>query len=1048
MEPSYEDQDGQPENVQSGRTVGFVAADDPFTGDRWTNDEMSDGASGQQRGARTPEQQAEDLLRQAEDLEPDYDNYDFESAEGGNGSPPQEGCGHSLEQVRATDVTTEYGDNGELRGRGLMQTGAQHADIRGAGQMVHPGCTGRESGVDPGWTGSEHADIQGAGQMVHPGCTGRESGIYRSWTADECSFRDGQHSTGRGDLPGWTGSGRGNFSHSAFEHAREPGCAGSGNPGRRRFADAGQAFRAELNGYSRGASEQPFDGKSGMRNSLEDQLSQMLGHRSDGRGAPPGNSARVEALEGLVAQLLQREIAISKDERSHEGIGSVQSSDVSRAVPKEGRGWFQTGEPRESKSRLGKGVGVQGTGVPMQVFQPPWTSFQHAPDGVASAACGPLGPGEALLEATRAMQNVTLQEFPDLRPFGSVMYEPTAPATSAHMSGSRSTCAAEAPDLKPSRVPAPEVSGSELRRAGEVTVVINGIARRGRFNEQGEVILIPETPKYFAMDQGGNDVQQPVSSENARGEREQSGHSLNVGCSNPFSANATSPFRASTQAAVSECSRTPPPPPPPSSCAVSARVPRAPSRSPNGMRYGYARRPSRSPNPSPPRPISGATRIVNASPATPGGTRIPSGPPPRTPPTAVGNDNSLGAQGLNGKNTVGAYDGSQVSQGLDKEYVPGERTYWELPVLASPNSEQNPAMRCNDWIYKIGPLMSDLAPKANAWWALVLQEAQDAYQRWSVAKPLDRAKIIGKPSSTLQEDRFIRIESRGVAMLSKALPSVVYEQALSSRNVSCVGLLFLALRIYQPGGLNERAELLRGLTTLQVFDSATSAVSGLQKWFRHLERANAMSISVPDSSLLLDSIDKSLATILQANSSMNFRMHSVRMQLQLDTMPVHSSVEEYARTVLAELELLAVAAPENTAKRQRIASVTADPLKGKGSGKPSTGNGKTNEVAGTPSGTPSRGNGPPKKACAIRGVDTESCVRFLMQQIALENAGFAVEVIRRWIVWPREVVSTRSRVVKRTLVKQRLRVRIRTTVVTQEKENLVVRRRRRRPGMD
>ena len=124
-----------------------------------------------------------------------------------------------------------------------------------------------------------------------------------------------------------------------------------------------------------------------------------------------------------------------------------------------------------------------------------------------------------------------------------------------------------------------------------------------------------------------------------------------------------------------------------------------------------------------------------------------------------------------------------------------------------------------------------------------------------------------------------------------------------------------------------------------------------------------MSISVPDSSLLLDSIDKSLATILQGNSSMNFRMHSVRMQLQLDTMPVHSSVEEYARTVLAELELLAVAAPENTAKKQRVASMTADPLKGKGSGKPSTGNGKTNEVAGTPSGTPSKGNGPPKKAC-------------------------------------------------------------------------------------
>ena len=174
--------------------------------------------------------------------------------------------------------------------------------------------------------------------------------------------------------------------------------------------------------------------------------------------------------------------------------------------------------------------------------------------------------------------------------------------------------------------------------------------------------------------------------------------------------------------------------------------------------------------------------------------------------------------------------------------------------------------------------MSDLAPKANVWWNLVLKEAQEAYQRWSVAKLFDRFKII-KPSVTLQGDKFTRIESQGVAMLSKALPNVVYEQALSSRNVSWVGFLFLTLRIYQPGGLNERAELLRGLTILRVFETAASAVSGFQKWFRHLEHAHAMSISIPDSSLLLDSIDKSVATILQGNPSMNFRMHSVRMQL-------------------------------------------------------------------------------------------------------------------------------------------------------------------------
>ena len=442
--------------------------------------------------------------------------------------------------------------------------------------------------------------------------------------------------------------------------------------------------------------------------------------------------------------------------------------------------------------------------------------------------------------------------------------------------------------------------------------------------------MVSEAPRYFVMQEGRDEDQQGASTDVRR---EQPGRGSHEGQANPFSSNAASPFRASAQATGAQGSRTPPPPPPPSN-NVGARAPRIPSRSPNGTRSGYPRKPSRSPNPSPPRYTPVVSRTVNASPATPGGTRIPSGPPPITPPGALCNERRAGdTQVLIGGGTSGEQDRVQAS---NKDYVPGERTYWELPVLVSPTGEQNPAMRCNDWIYKIGPLMSDLAPKANAWWSLVLKEAQEAYQRWSVAKPLERSKIVGKPSSTLRDDRFTRIESRGVAMLSKALPNVVYEQALSSRNVSCVGLLFLTLRIYQPGGLNERAELLRGLTTLQVFDSAALAVSGFQKWFRHMERASAMSISIPDSSLLLDSIDKSLTTILQGNPSMNFRMHSVRMQLQLDTMPTHSSVEEYARTVLAELELLAVTVPENASKRQRVASVSVDQSKGKASGKQGT----------------------------------------------------------------------------------------------------------------
>ena len=75
-------------------------------------------------------------------------------------------------------------------------------------------------------------------------------------------------------------------------------------------------------------------------------------------------------------------------------------------------------------------------------------------------------------------------------------------------------------------------------------------------------------------------------------------------------------------------------------------------------------------------------------------------------------------------------------------------------------------------------------------------------------------------------------------------------------------------------------------------------------------------------------------------------------------MPSHSSVEEYARTILAELELLAVAAPENTSKRQRIALANADQSKGKASGKQG-GTAKGSEA----SGGDGKGNAQVKKPC-------------------------------------------------------------------------------------
>ena len=246
---------------------------------------------------------------------------------------------------------------------------------------------------------------------------------------------------------------------------------------------------------------------------------------------------------------------------------------------------------------------------------------------------------------------------------------------------------------------------------------------------------------------------------------------------------------------------------------------------------------------------------------------------------------------------------------------------WELPKLA-PVGESNPAMRCNDWMHRIQPSINDLAPKAFMWWQYVTREAKDAYDKWCTAGPLERASVKGHPSEYLKGEMFVRLESRALAMLSKALPASIYELALSGRNTTCVGLLFITLKTYQPGGLSERSELLRGLTALPVAQTAAAGVSTIQTFFRHLDRARSMGVSIPDCSLLIEGLDKMSTPLVEKYPNLMFRMHSIRMHLQLDTVPSMSAVDQWARSLLAEMEILAVSGVEGgSSKRTRVAAV-------------------------------------------------------------------------------------------------------------------------------
>ena len=931
-EPEYGGMDGGSESPQGQGLSGFPERGGLFAGDRDTGDDEP-VTRGAEAGDRTPEQQAADILLQAtEGLEPDYE---FESV--GDGRDEQ-----SPERENSAQRAPLPLNQGRARGPTRL---ADEASVNG----VMPGVQGQRVAAESGSRSGRGLDL-GSNvplQGMSRGTLDHQSGQQGHIPAGERRQRSGRGSDVEPGFP----------MQALFREQLEQ--------------QTSQHERVEL---------------------LERLVYQLMDQNELLRREAVDVASRSSAESGLSSRDLQRgfvesgrsiarveqpSVRAGQEVAAVEGYVQTWNSSLSR--PSEGRGCGALG----NKAKLGKGIGVQGgrdlDAGHSRVFRPPWTSFQSSSEDTMPAAMPSTGPGDKLLQATRAFQDLSLgpqvegsrsmhpswfqldAALQDTQPMevgdSASLQEVSRSAGNInrglgkgqdrvgfshdplkHQDPEPSSVQQIQSCAGPSRVeqlPACQ-RGIEGEMVGKkVQVWINGVMREGVYDSQGSVVLVPEAPKYFALEEEPVPAPPPNPSPESPNPKvyQSSGDpgKLKDG-SGPWSSKAASPFRAVDGS---------PPPPPPVYRGSAAGSRSGASRSPQPRRS-----PSRAANKSPDTGHVTSYRFarkLQASPATPGGTRIPKGdPPPSPPPLGVPDSAQHQSINLSSLSVHGdSRDDNMQSKSQAKDFLPGERTLWELPKLG-PVTEACPALRCNDWLHKIKSSMMDLAPKAHEWWKCVTDEAKAAYDAWCQASPLQRARITGKPSARLLGDVFIRLEARGLAMLIKALPDTIYNMALSQRNTTCTGLLFITMKTYQPGGLVERGELLKGLTNLDVSNDAVAAVANLQKWSRHLDRAKSMGISVPDSSLLLQGIDKSVQALLQSHTALSFRMHTARMQLQLDTVPSHDRVEEYVTALLAEFELLAVAMPDTSAKRPRVAALD----KGKGGAKSDSQ--KPSEPKGTP----------------------------------------------------------------------------------------------------
>ena len=223
------------------------------------------------------------------------------------------------------------------------------------------------------------------------------------------------------------------------------------------------------------------------------------------------------------------------------------------------------------------------------------------------------------------------------------------------------------------------------------------------------------------------------------------------------------------------------------------------------------------------------------------------------------------------------------------------------------STEPNAAVRASDWLYRSALMLRDLSSKSWLWWDKVYEAALKYYHDYQQSDPLSRGLLRPDLPEDLQHHSLARLESRAVSMILHAVPESISSQALATRSLSSVGLLFQILKQYQLGGLSERQELLKSLTELGPAAQASEAVLILQQWFRHVARARTMKAQLPDGSLLLAALDTMAKGLLAENAQVAFRVSLNRHQLRLDYQADIELVEAYARNLMAEFEVLSLA---------------------------------------------------------------------------------------------------------------------------------------------
>ena len=188
--------------------------------------------------------------------------------------------------------------------------------------------------------------------------------------------------------------------------------------------------------------------------------------------------------------------------------------------------------------------------------------------------------------------------------------------------------------------------------------------------------------------------------------------------------------------------------------------------------------------------------------------------------------------------------------------------------------------------------------------------AAKSYGLWTNASPVEKLKIQPPHVLELESGRWSRVNSRAASMILLALHENVRQEMVSRRSTgSATALIFRLLTIYQPGGQQEKVNILQSLQQPNQEQDPHKAVVALRGWARWLRRCRDLGVSAPDPSLLARGLTSMTKLVLERDQEVSFRTSLVRSNLLVDTKPSYDSVEQYYHHLLAECEAMAVTSP-------------------------------------------------------------------------------------------------------------------------------------------